>query len=164
MAAGRIGRPHGVRGEVRVDPMGGLPRGLDGYTRFYLGRRDDVRPVEVEAHRRHGRYLRVKFAGVDTPEAARLLSGQTLFLEREEMPPLAEDEYYHADLLDCRVVGEGGEDLGRVVDVMTTGETDVLVVARAGREWMLPVVSAFVASLDPERGEIATRDTEGLRE
>lgn len=164
MAAGRIGRPHGVHGEVRVDPMGGLPRGLEGYSRFYVGKAGQVHPVEIASHRPQGRHLLVRFAGVDSPEAARALGQQTLYVERDEMPPLGEDEYYHADLIDCRVVGEGGEELGRVVDVLSTGAADVLVVADRGREWMLPVVKAFVVALDPELGEIRTRETEGLRE
>ncbi|GAB4271486.1 MAG: hypothetical protein Kow0092_26280 [Deferrisomatales bacterium] len=164
VAVGRVGRPHGVRGEVRVDPLGGLPRGLEGYSRFYLGRGEAIRPVEVEAHRPHGRWLLVKFAGVDTPEAARGLAHATLYVERDEMPPLEEGEYYYADVLGCRVVTEAGEDLGVVVDVFFTGGHDVLVVrAGHGREWMLPVVEAFVAAMDLAEGRIVTRGTEELR-
>lgn len=164
VAVGRLGKPHGVRGEVRVDPRGGLPRGLEGYRRFLLGRGEDLRPAEVETYRPHGRLLLVKFAGIDSPEAAQALSQQVLYVPREDLPPLEPGEYYYADLIGCRVRGEAGEELGRVADVFPSGASDVLVVEWEGGEWMLPVVSEFVLEVNPDEGEVTTRRTEGLRE
>lgn len=163
VAVGQIGRPHGLRGEIRVNPMGGLPRGLEGYTSFYLGRGDDIRRVQIESHRIHGRLVLVKFRGVDTAQDARELVHQTLYVDRSEMPPLEEGEYYHADLIGCGVLDETGTELGKVVDVFATGAHDVLVVAFSGREWMLPVVSEYVVSIDVEEGRIAVRATDGFR-
>jgi 16S rRNA processing protein RimM len=170
VAVGKVGRLHGVRGEVRVDPMGGLPRGLSGYTRLYLGWTvggeppRDLRPLDVERHRTLGRFLVVKFSGVDDPEKAKTLVHQTLYVEREELPPLGEDEYYHADLIGCRVVDAGGEQLGQVVDVFATGAHDVLVVESAGCEWMLPVIGSCVLAMDLKGGEIQVQVPEGLRD
>ncbi|MHB8764518.1 MAG: ribosome maturation factor RimM [Deferrisomatales bacterium] len=154
VAAGRVGRPHGLRGEVRVDTAGALPRGLEGYTRFYLGRGDERQAVDVEWSRPAGRHLAVKFAGVDTPEAARALTHATLYVERSELPPLGDGEYYHVDLLGCRVVDAEGRDLGRVADVVTTGAHDVLVVESAGREWLVPLVSEHVPAMDLDAGVV----------
>ncbi|GAB4262750.1 ribosome maturation factor RimM [Deferrisoma sp.] len=163
VAVGRVGRPHGVRGEVRVDPQGSLPRGLEGYTRFYLDRGRGPEPVQVEHHRIHGRFVLVKFQGYDTPEAVRELTHAVLCVDRSELPPLGPDEYYHADLLDCEVVGEGGEALGRVVDVFDSGAHDVLVIrTEGGAERMLPVVSQWVLAIDLDAGRITVRVPEGL--
>lgn len=164
VAVGRVGRPHGVRGEVRLDPMGGLPEGLRGYTRFYIARRGGaIRPIELESHRAHSRLLIAKFAGYDTPETARGLTGSLLYVDRSEMPALGEGEYYHADLLDCRLKDEQGRDLGRVVDVFRAGVHDVLVIeSGGGRDWMLPVVAEWVLSMDLEEGEIVARVPEDL--
>ena len=160
---GKVGRPHGVRGEVRVDPRGGLPRGLEGYTRFYLERDGRLEPVEVERSRPHGRFVLVKFAGYDTPEAVRALTHAVLYVERSELPPLGEDEYYHVDLLGCTVRDEVGRDLGTVEDVFFTGAHDVLVIRGGGRrEWMLPVVSQWVIRMDLDEGTIVVRVPEGL--
>lgn len=163
VAVGRVGRPHGLRGEVRIDPMGGLPQGLRGYTRFHLGRGDEIRPAEIVGHRSHGRFLLVKFAGVDTPEAARELTHATLYVERDEMPPLEEEEYYYADLIGCRVVDETGSDLGQVTDAFSTGAHDLAVVDCQGREWMLPIVSEYVVSMDLGEGRVTVQGTEELR-
>lgn len=140
-----------------MDPVGGLPRGLEGYTRFYLARGDEWRSVEIETHRSHGRFVLVRFAGCDSPEAARQFVQSVLYVERSEMPPLEEGEYYHADLLDAQVVDEQGRELGTVVDVFPSGAHDVLVVASADREWMLPVVSEYVLAMDVEQGKVVAR-------
>jgi 16S rRNA processing protein RimM len=157
VAVGRVGRPHGLRGELRVDPLGGLPRGLEGYSRFYLARGDEWRPVAIETHRPHGRFVLVRFAGYDSPDTARQLAHSVLYVERSEMPPLEEGEYYHADLLDACVVDEQDRELGSVVDIFPGGAHDVLVVASSDREWMLPVVSEYVLTMDLEQGKIVVR-------
>lgn len=163
VAVGRVGRPHGVRGEVRVEVGSGMPRGLQGYSRVYVGRPGEPKLAEVESVRSHGRFLLVKFRGIGDPEAARALAHAVLYVERDEMPPLEEGEYYHADLLECRVVDEGGAGLGRVLDVFPSGAHDVLVVGTAeGQEWMLPVLESTVLEMDLEEGVIRVRVPEGL--
>lgn len=163
VAVGRLGRAHGVRGEVRLDPLGGLPRGLEGYTRFYLGDRNGSRIVALESWRPSGRHLLVKLDGVDTPEAVRAVSGATLYVVRAEMPPLEPGEYYHVDLLGCAVRDEEGRDLGSVVDVLATVSYDLLVVDSGGREWMVPVVDQHVPTLDLERRVIVVRSVDEFR-
>jgi 16S rRNA processing protein RimM len=169
VAIGRIGRPHGVRGEVRMDCGPSLPRGLEGYTEFFLGAAGSggeaagLRSVGIEGHRVHGRFLVVKFAGFDSPEDARALLHEELYVKRSEMPPLPDDEYYYVDLLGCRVLGEEDEELGLVVDVFATGAHDVVVVETGGREWMIPMVSQHVGTLDLEAGVVRVREVEGLR-
>lgn len=168
VAVGRIGRPHGLGGEVRLEVGEGLPRGLRGYTRFYLGpaarggnTSTDPLPVVLEGCRPGGRFLLLKFAGVSTPEAAATLVHSTLYVERSEMPALAPGEYYHADLLGCRVVDGESADLGVVDDVYSNGAHDVMVVRAGGREWMVPVVERYVEEMDLEAGVVRVRLPEG---
>jgi 16S rRNA processing protein RimM len=171
VAVGRVGRPHGIRGEVRVEVAGGLSEGLGRYHRFYLGRSgravEDAgaaQRVTVDAWRTHGRFLLVQFEGVGTPEEAAILSSSTLYVERAEMPPLEPGEYYHADLLGCAVRDEAGGLLGTVEDVFSSGAHDVLVIRSVEGEWMLPVTEESLLALDPDAGEIRVRVPEGLRE
>lgn len=147
-----------------MDVGSGLPEGLRGYSRVYLGRGGgEPRPVGVESARPHGRFLLVRFAGVGDADGARALVHSVVYVERGEMPPLEEGEYYHADVLGCRVVDEGGAELGRAVDVFSSGEHDLLVVAGLqGREWMLPVLASTVLEMDLEAGLIRVRVPEGL--
>jgi 16S rRNA processing protein RimM len=157
-----------LRGDVRVSLGGEVERGLEGYTRFFLGRpgppgTEEPKPIVVESCRVHGRFVVVKFAGFETPEDARALLHGVLYVDREEMPELGADEYYHADLIGCRVLDEEGAELGRVVDVFATGAHDVLVVESDGREWMVPLVSEHVAEVDTGAAEVRVRHVGGLR-
>lgn len=165
VAVGRVGRPHGVQGEVRVEAGPGLVEGMGRYRRFYLSRgsAEEASPVAVEAWRPHGRFVLVVFQGARTPEQAAAFTGSILWVERSELPPLAEGEYYHADLLGCAVRDEGGNDLGKVVDVFATGAHDVLVIRGDGGEWMLPVTEENVPGMDLAAGELVVRVPEGLR-
>ncbi len=162
VALGRIGRPHGVRGEVRVDPGAGPAVDYGRYRRFFLARSGEPRPVQVEGVRPHGRLALFKFRGVDDPEAAKELTGSILYVERADMPALGEDEYYHVDLVGCGVVDEEGRLLGTVDDVFPTGAHDVLVIASDSGPWMLPVVGETVLEVDPEGGLIRVRVPGGL--
>jgi len=162
VAAGRFGRPHGVRGEIRLDPKGGLPRGLDGYNRFYVDGKAGVEPVRVEAWRHHDELLLVTLSGVASREEAAELVNRTLYVERDELPPLEEGEYYHADVLGLDVVDEEGASLGRVADIRPWGDYDMLVVRSGSKEWMLPVIGEFVLSMDFDAGVVRVRIPEGL--
>ena len=163
VALGRVGRPHGVLGEVRLDFPGGLSRGLRGYETLYLEQDGEFRRVELESERPHGRFLLAKFSGIETPDQARALTHATLWVERGEMPVLAEDEYYHADLLGCRVEDEAGALLGTVADVFANGDHDLLVIREGGREWMLPVLARWVLEIDLEGERVLVRPPEGIR-
>ncbi|MBI5017406.1 MAG: 16S rRNA processing protein RimM [Deltaproteobacteria bacterium] len=168
VAVGRVGRPHGIRGEVRIEVGDGLSEGLARYSRLYLGRSGradaaDAEPVTIDAWRTHGRFLLVRFEGVQTPDEAARLTSSTLYVERGEMPPLEPDEYYHADLLGCAVRDEAGEWLGSAEDVFATGAHDVLVIRSPDGEWMLPLTAETLVSLNLEASEIQVRVPEGLR-
>jgi 16S rRNA processing protein RimM len=164
VAVGRVGRPHGLHGEVRVDSLGGLPRGLGGYRNLYLGQGAELTRVQVDGERPHGRFLLIKLAGIDSPDQARRWTHATLYVERDEMPALEQGEYYFVDLLGCRVEDEAGSDFGTVADVFASGAHDVMVVREGAREWMLPVLARWVLSIDVAGKQVVVRLPEGLRE
>ena len=112
----------------------------------------------------HGRFLLIKLAGIDSPDQARRWTHATLYVERDEMPALEQDEYYFVDLLGCRVEDEAGSDFGTVADVFASGAHDVMVVREGAREWMLPVLARWVLSIDVAGKQVVVRLPEGLRE
>lgn len=162
MAVGLLGRPHGVGGELRLDPGGGLPRGLAGYSRFFLDDGTAARPVKLAGWRTHGRWLLVTLEGLDDRDEASGLTGSHLCVPREDLPPLAEGEYYHDDLLGAVVVDEEGRELGTVADVKSWGDYDMLTVATGKKLWMLPVLGAYVLDIDAQAGRVTVKVPEGL--
>lgn len=128
MTLARIGKIHGLRGEVKLEPLGRAGGALDRAGRVYVGPTQlDARRMEIEALRGAAGRPLLKLRGVDSPEEARALTGSRLFLPRRDFPPAAEGEYYWVDLVGLRVRADG-EPLGVVEEILETPAFDLLVV------------------------------------
>jgi 16S rRNA processing protein RimM len=94
----------------------------------------------------------IKFKGIDSPEAVRLLSGAELVVGREEAAALGKNEYYVEDLRGVQVV-EAGEVLGTVTDVVEGGNGALLEIQLSSGELRLvPFRSEFFGEVDPVKG------------
>jgi 16S rRNA processing protein RimM len=105
----------------------------------------------------------VKFAGVDSFEAAQALRRCEIQISRDQALPLPQDRYYIFDLLGASVRTDEGTFVGRLVDVITTAANDVYVVKNpAGRELLIPAVRQVVLTIDVDAAEIIVRPPPGL--
>jgi 16S rRNA processing protein RimM len=150
---GRILRPHGIRGELRVGIITHYPERLGQQACFYLASPDAPEAAQrysVEKLRRHGGALLLKLGGCDDRNAADELRGMLVQIPVEAAVPLEEGEYYHFQLIGVRVEMENGEWLGQVVEVLVTGANDVYVVRGPWGEVLLPAVDDVVLELDLE--------------
>ena len=151
LAVGRVLRPHGIRGELRVEIVTGYPERLGQHTDLYLAspaRPEAARRYPVEAMRWHRGVLLLKLGGCDDRNTADELRGMLVQVPIEEAVPLEEDEYYHFQIIGMQVETESGESLGQVVDVLETGANDVYVVRGPRGEVLLPAVDEVVIELD----------------
>jgi 16S rRNA processing protein RimM len=149
-----IGGAHGIRGEVRVTSFTADPLGFAGYGPLSG---PDGRVHRVRNLRRSGKSVIARFEGVDSREAAERLRGVELSVPRSALPAdgLAEDEYYHADLIGLVACDIGGTQYGRVVAIHDFGGGDVLEIGGAtGRSFMVPFSRAAVPVVDREGGRI----------
>jgi 16S rRNA processing protein RimM len=92
--------------------------------------------------------------GVDERHAAEALRGCELWIDRAELPPLADDEYYLADLVGLEVVRERAgvcDSLGRITGVTSNTAQDLLCVRLRGREWLLPALPPFIVAIESAR-------------
>jgi 16S rRNA processing protein RimM len=97
-----------------------------------------------------------RFSEVPDRTAAEALRGTELTVPRSALPPLAEGEYYHADLIGLAAVTPAGEPVGRVVLVENFGAGDVLEIERAdGKRFMVPMRPEAVPEWDGERLVVA---------
>jgi 16S rRNA processing protein RimM len=152
LVVGLILGPHGVRGEVRIDPR------TDVADRFRVGavlECDDIGPLTVAAMRGEAAKPIVRFAGYESREAAEALRRKFLRVARSESRRATPGAYLWADLLGARVETPDGAALGTVRDLLRAGENDVLVVAdAAGREKLLPMLDSVVKLVDADAGRI----------
>jgi 16S rRNA processing protein RimM len=180
IAVGRILRPHGLRGEVAVEVLTDAPRRLAPGSSLLLVR-EGAAPVPLvvaarrggagggaSAGRKEGAGRRevalLRFAGVEDREGAEALRGGWLEVERSRVPPAPAGSYYRHELLGCRCVAGGGEELGEVVEVVEDGGGLLLVVSDGRREVPVPFVRRFLRAVDIERRRIDLELPPGLIE
>ncbi|MEM1116179.1 MAG: ribosome maturation factor RimM [Bacteroidota bacterium] len=172
---GRLGKTHGVRGEIKVVPDTDDPQRFAQVERLYVGARPEAaHGYEVEGARFQypkGRtVVLLALAGVDSVEAAETLRGQQVFADPDDLPALDDGEAYLHDLIGLEVyeVDETGAPasgpFGRVRDLYD-GAQLLFAIARDGQpEVLLPDVDEFVDRVDLEAGRLYVRLPEGLVE
>lgn len=163
VVVGRVLRPQGVRGELRVQPETDFPERLGTLSQAVLVTAEGSTPVRLEAVRAAGEAVLVKVAGVDTPEAARRFSGAHLAVPRELAAALPEGRHYVFEVLGLTAVTEEGHELGTVEAVIRTPGNDVYVV-RGAREVLVPAISSVVLRIDLAHRRMLIRPMPGMLE
>ncbi|SET65227.1 ribosome maturation factor RimM [Geodermatophilus poikilotrophus] len=163
VVVGRIGRPHGVRGEVTVEV-----RTDDPDLRFTPGavlrtEPADRGPLTIAGHRWHREVLLLAIEGVESREAAEELRNTELHVPVADLPALEDpDVYYDHQLVGLTVRLPDGTELGTVGAVRHEG-ADLLVVRRVeGGELLVPFVTAIVPTVDVPGGVVVVDPPEGL--
>jgi len=166
LVVGRVGRPHGLSGEVTVEV-----RTDDPERRFAAGASLATLPVwrgplTVAASRWHSGTLLVRFAGCDDRQAAESLRDTMLAIDSDDLPPLGDPaDFYDHDLIGLAVRTAAGEHVGTVADVLHHGQ-DLLVVdgagPRSGAELLVPFVTAIVPEVDLAGGFLVVDPPPGL--
>lgn len=164
VVVGRIGRAHGIRGDVTVDVRTDEPE-----RRFAVGStvftQHDT-PLVVTDARDHSGVLLLRFEGVDDRTAAEGLRGTLLESEvdPEELPTDA-DEYYDRQLVGLAAVRANGEPLGTVTEVIHLPGHDLLAVLHPDRgEVLVPFVHEIVTEVDLLEGRVTIDPPGGLFE
>lgn len=99
-----------------------------------------------------GKTIHLSLEGIETVEASANLKGRYLFLPRNALDPLEEDEYFWEDIIGLEVVNEDGEKLGVITSIIATGSNDVYVCEGPGGETLLPAVEGFIKKIDIHGG------------
>ena len=163
VVVGRIGRPHGIRGEVTVEPRTDEPdeRFAPGAVLSVDG---PVHELVVDRTHWHSGRLLVTFAGVPDRTAAEALRGLLLHVERaDDETPDDPDEYYDSTLTGCAVELADGTSIGAVEEVLHLPSQDLLVVrGPEDREVLVPFLAAFVPTVDVAGRRIVIDPPAGL--
>lgn len=138
---------HGIGGEVRLKLFGDDLESLKRYKSFdAAGRTLTLRSLRIGGGASGGSIAR--FAEIADRTAAEALRGTVLTVPRETLPPLAEGEYYHADLIGLPVVDTDGAGIGTVVAVENFGAGDILEIEKLDHKtFMVPLTPAAVPEI-----------------
>lgn len=148
---GKIGAPHGVRGDVRVLPLTDFPNRFDRLKKVFLS--EDV-SFEIEQVKYNNQFVILKFKGMDKREDVDLLKGKLLKVLRSEVPALAEGEYYNFDIIGLDVYEENDAYLGKITEILKTGSNDVYVVQNENGQHLIPALKKVVTSIDIAAGKM----------
>ena len=152
--AGEIVTTHGIKGEVKVLPWLDSPEDLCDFDRCRI----DGKEFEIEQCRVQKTCNLVKFAGIDTMEAAQAMRGKRIELYREDID---DEVIFAAELIGMEVFCDG-EMIGKIKEVLDYPGNSVYVI-KGTREYMIPAVKEFILSTDMEKNEMQVKLIEGMR-
>jgi 16S rRNA processing protein RimM len=166
---GRIGKPHGIRGEVTIDVRSDEPerRFAPGSSLISRAPKGSAFPYErltIESARWHQQVLLIAFDELTDRTAAEGARGTLLYATvAEDESPEDPDEYYDHQLVGLAVHDLEGRPLGTVSAVVHGGAQDLLTVRRPdGGDGLVPFVKALVPEVDVAGGRVVVADRPGL--
>ena len=159
---GAIVGPHGIRGLVRIKTFTEVPEDIAAY-----GPLEDeagARRFKIEPTGRAKGVILAKLSGVSDRNAAEALKGVGLYVDRDRLPDVEEDTFYHADLIGLSVLHTDGTPVGRVVAMHDFGAGDLAEVRLEGvrKTVLVPFSAEVTTSVDLEAGEMVIDPPPGL--
>ncbi|MCT9093681.1 ribosome maturation factor RimM [Streptomyces sp. ASQP_92] len=152
LVVARIGRAHGIKGEVTVEVRTDEPELRLGPGAVLTTDPASVGPLTIETGRVHSGRLLLRFEGVRDRTAAEALRNTLLIADVDpEALPEEPDEYYDHQLMDLDVVLADGTEVGRITEITHLPSQDLFIVERPdGTEVMIPFVEQIVTEIDLE--------------
>lgn len=167
VVVGRIGRAHGIKGEVSVEPRTDEPERRFAVGNVLAGRGSDgvVRSYTVTGMRWHSGRLLLRFADVADRTRAEVIRGTLLEVDVDATePPADPDEYYDHQLVGLRVETASGREIGTIDTIVHGPLQDLLVIKTDDGEAMVPFVEALVPTVDVAAGLVVVIEQPGLLE
>ena len=160
-----IARPHGVRGELRLNLYNRDSDVLLAQDEVLVRTKDgEEHEVSVDGARRADQAILMKLHSVDGRDRAEELRGAVVCVRRGDFAPTEDGEFYACDVVGAAVRAPDGSVLGNVSELRRYPSVDALIIdaADGGKLWEIPLVAAFVRSVDVAKGEVLLESIEGI--
>ena len=159
MELGYVNNVRGLRGEIKVIHYCDYKEFFEELDSVMIKNTE----YEIESIKYYKDQVVLKLSGIDTVEMAETLKNQTVYAEKENLPPLPEGVFYIADLIGVKAYLEDGTYVGEVTDVIQNGPTDVLELkGEGGKQILIPRVAEFVPYLSVTEKKMTITPIEGL--
>jgi 16S rRNA processing protein RimM len=163
LVVGRIVRPHGVRGGMKVIAESDLVHKLKASGKVFLG--PDKVPETVQSLNLHRKEYLLYLEGCTDRETAEEWRDAGIYILYSELDPLPTGEFFHWQIVGLNVITTADEELGRVENIIVTGANDVYVVCDpSGKEILLPAIESVIQEVDLDNQIIVVRLIPGLVE
>jgi 16S rRNA processing protein RimM len=159
---GRVLRPHGLKGLLRIRSDAGvdLPFEEGGIVYLQVGTKPPER-FKVVSIKPHKGTAFMALEGITTLERAETYRSADIFLEKGDLRR-EEDEYFWFELTGLEVRLDTGEIIGTICRIIATGANDIYVVKKGKREILVPATSEVVKAIDLKGGKMIISPMEGL--
>ena len=163
LKAGTITQPFGIKGDTKVYPHTDDPAIFKKIKKVFMEKSGSYEEYEIESVRMVLPLVILKFKGIDSPEDIRAYRQRDIYILREDASPLAEGEYYFADIIGLDVVDDTGINRGKITDILQTGANDVYeITAEDGSSFLLPAIKDCIINVDTEENKMLIHILEGL--
>lgn len=160
---GVVVNTHGLKGEVKIKPMTDFPeQRFQKKAIIYVSYQNEMIEVCIKSVRAHKGMLLVVFEGYEDINLVEQWKTSIVYISKDQVHTLEDDEAYFFELKGCKVDDETGEELGVVVEVLDTPAHAILRVEKDDNSFLVPYVKAFIKSYNKEKHEIVIHKMEGL--
>lgn len=161
LVVGKLGKPHGVRGEIVMDVYTEFPERLAPGVTVFVG--SHYQAVQISKTRPHSRGMLLGFEGYQSRDEVASLRNMLVHVRTADRPELPEGDYYHHQLLGLHVIDENGAEIGRITAIIDTGANDVYVIQNeSGEEVLIPGIESVVKDIDLEKNRVTIHLLPGL--
>lgn len=159
---GWVVKPHGLKGEVTVMLDPDAPADLSAIESVFIEQNNRLVPYFIQTISGQGQKAFIKFEDIDSPEAARKISKQSIYLQKTLRPKAGRGEFYDDEVIGFKVEDNDEGPLGRIKEVMQAGPNRLLVVEYHDRDVLIPVNGPFITSINKSKKTITVSLPEGF--
>ncbi len=143
---GKIGKPHGIKGELRVYPLTDFPDRFEKLHQAYI----DNKVIDIISTRYSNDFVILKIKDFSSREQAAAITGKLLKISRADAAPLSKGEYYSFDIIGLAVYDENNVLVGNIIDIIKTGSNDVYVIEEpeTAKHILIPALKKVVTNID----------------
>ncbi len=155
---GRVTKPHGIRGEVKVFPYSGEPEGLLQYKEVLLSADQNSSPLRYRVQRTRVQKKSVLFQleNCTSRNQAEELKDFEMYVEEDQLPELGEDDYYLRELEGRLMITEQGQVIGQIHGIMLcSGQNIARVRSEKGEQYLIPLVPQFIVSIEEDEVRVS---------
>ena len=163
IAIGRIAKPIGTRGEVKILPLTDEWRRYATLSAVWIGP-DPAHGEEktVLSRRIDANQVILHLSGIESIEDVERIKDFYVFIQKKDVITLQKGTYFVDDVIGCEVVTEGQVSVGVVTDLFSLPANDVWIVKKDSKEILIPAVKAIIRQVDLEHRRITIHAIEGL--
>jgi 16S rRNA processing protein RimM len=147
IAIGRFGKVHGIKADIVVHYFSSPLENMIAYKHWFIKPKNLFIPVIYTKSKLNDKLL-VKIEGYPTREAVATLTNLMIYVPKNDLPHLPDDEYYCHDLIGLTVIDMKGEALGKVSQLFPVGNYDVFEVLEGKTTHLIPYCDPYIVKID----------------